>query len=65
MKVILLTVGFLSGCSQLMVVKKTLDVALSDSVAAYCKLPESVRLANRARIAAKVYPNKIEIVCGE
>jgi len=53
----------ISGCQQAMVAKRAVDTVFAEGVSLYCRAPESVRLANRARIAAKIHPNSIEIHC--
>ncbi len=53
----------LTGCQQAAVVKQGIDAVFAAGVSAYCKLPETARLINRGRIAAKIAPNEIEIHC--
>ncbi len=52
-----------AGCQQALVAKRAVDTVLAEGVNLYCKAPEPVRLANRARIAAKIAPHRIEIQC--
>ena len=52
-----------AGCQQAMVAKKAVDTVFAEGVSLYCRAPEPVRLANRARIAAKIAPHRIEIQC--
>ncbi len=52
-----------AGCQQALVAKRAVDAVLVEGVNLYCKAPEPVRLANRARIAAKIAPHRIEIQC--
>ena len=52
------------GCAYLDMAKEARDVAVNTSVREYCKLPESVRLANRDRF--RTSPDKppfIEVHC--
>jgi len=65
MKPILIALMVISaaGCQQAMVAKRAVDTVFAEGVSLYCRAPESVRLANRARIAAKIHPNSIEIHC--
>jgi len=53
----------LAGCQQALVAKQAVDAVFAEGVSLYCRLPETARLANRARIAAKIHPNRIEIHC--
>jgi len=53
----------LAGCQQALVAKRAVDAVFAEGVSLYCRLPETARLINRGRIAAKIAPNEIEIHC--
>ncbi len=53
----------LTGCQQALVAKKAVDAVFAEGVSLYCRLPETARLANRERIAARIFPHRIEIHC--
>ena len=52
-----------AGCQQAMMAKRAADAVLAEGVDLYCRAPEPLRRANRARIAAKIAPHRIEIHC--